>query len=376
MPLNGRNIVQLAVLVPGVQFGQRSGMNRGDGGYIPEGSYSVSANGVRELHQVVTLDGTDTADVRRSVTPFVPSIEAIEEFKLQTSSFSAEVGFGGGAVTNITLKSGTNEFARDALPFPAQQRLRRGALLPELREVSRRAPGGQPAYPQHLRFRCERTDHQEQDVLDVRLGSAPGANQECVGRILFLTIRSGGETSRNCLPGSIRTGGRLRAPIVIYDPFTGEPFPNNVIPSSRIHPGIRDNILPVVSRADFRQPDPLDFTKRQGIVRPLKVDQYFTKVDHHFSDKDRIFGRLAVSIVNDDRPTLNENFETFREADVYNVATQWIHTFSQNMINEFRFGFQRFSRGSRSPRTGDDSFNMPGSWHRAVPHRGGLGAPA
>ena len=109
LPLNGRNIVQLAVLVPRVQFGQRSGMNRGDGGYIPEGSYSVSANGVRELHQVVTLDGTDTADVRRSVTPFVPSIEAIEEFKLQTSSFSAEVGFGGGAVTNITLKSGTNE---------------------------------------------------------------------------------------------------------------------------------------------------------------------------------------------------------------------------------------------------------------------------
>ena len=54
LPLNGRNIVQLAVLVPGVQFGQRSGMNRGDGGYIPEGSYSVSANGVRELHQVVT----------------------------------------------------------------------------------------------------------------------------------------------------------------------------------------------------------------------------------------------------------------------------------------------------------------------------------
>ncbi len=109
LPLNGRNIVQLAVLVPGVQFGQRSGMGRGDGGYIREGSYSVSANGVRELHQTVSLDGTDIADVRRVITPFVPGIEAIEEFKLQTSSFSAETGFGGGAVTNITLKSGTNE---------------------------------------------------------------------------------------------------------------------------------------------------------------------------------------------------------------------------------------------------------------------------
>ena len=359
LPLNGRNIVQLAVLVPGVQFGQRSGMNRGDGGYIPEGSYSVSANGVRELHQVVSLDGTDTADVRRSVTPFVPSIEAIEEFKLQTSSFSAEVGFGGGAVTNITLKSGTNELHGTIFHF-----LRNNALdaepyflnfeksADEQREANQRirnAFGFVVSGPiiKNKTFWMFDWDARRERSKSVSEGFFPHD-----------TFR-GGDFSELLSP-TPRSGGGERQPILIWDPFTGDPFPNNTIPAGRIFPGIRDNILPVVPRADFRQPDPLDFTKRQGIVRPLKVDQYFTKVDHHFSDKDRIFGRLAVSIVNDHRPTLNENFETFREADTYNVATQWIHTFSQNMINEFRFGFQEFSRGSRSPRTGDDSFNMPG----------------
>src|SRR4030095_10691641 len=110
LPLNGRNVTQLAVLVPGVQFGERTG--RGDGlqGFpIPGSGFSVSANGQREIHQVVSLDGVDAKDPRIHITNFVPSIEAIEEFKIQTNAYSAEYGFGGGAVTSITMKSGTNE---------------------------------------------------------------------------------------------------------------------------------------------------------------------------------------------------------------------------------------------------------------------------
>ena len=68
----------------------------------------MSANGVREIHQVVSLDGVDAKEPRNHITTFVPSIEAIEEFKVQTNSYSAEAGFGGGAVTTITMKSGTN----------------------------------------------------------------------------------------------------------------------------------------------------------------------------------------------------------------------------------------------------------------------------
>ena len=360
LPLNGRNIVQLAVLVPGVQFGQRSGLNRGDSGYIVEGSYSVSANGVRELHQVVSLDGTDMADVRRSVTPFVPSIEAIEEFKLQTSSFSAETGFGGGAVTNITLKSGTNELYGTIFEF-----LRNNALdaepyflnffelaAGERREADKRIRNtfgvvlSGPIVKNKTFWMFDWEARRERVKRTARFGFFPHDSFR------------GGDFSELLQPTPRSGSSRLRNPILIYDPFTGDPFPNNVIPSSRIHPGIRDNILPVVPRADFRQPDPLDFTRRQGLVNPLTVNQYFTKVDHHFSDTDRIFGRLAVSKSDRESPTLNPNFITFGGENTYNVATQWIHPFNQNMINEFRFGFQKFNLGSFNPRTGDDSFSM------------------
>ena len=263
LPLNGRNIVQLAVLVPGVQFGQRSGMNRGDGGYIPEGSYSVSANGVRELHQVVSLDGTDTADVRRSVTPFVPSIEAIEEFKLQTSSFSAEVGFGGGAVTNITLKSGTNELHGTIFHF-----LRNNAL---------------DAEPYFLNF--ERSADEQREA-NQRIRNAFGfvvsgpiiknktfwmfdwdarrERSKSVSEGFFPhdTFR-GGDFSELLSP-TPRSGGGERQPILIWDPFTGDPFPNNTLPAGRIFP--RHSGQHLAGRAPCRLPSagPVGFHASPG----------------------------------------------------------------------------------------------------------------
>jgi hypothetical protein len=109
LPLNGRNMQSLALLVPGVQFGIRTGKDNGSGGFpIPGQAFAVIANGIRETHQVVSLDGVDAKDPRVHTTNFVPSIEALEEFKIQTNAYSAEYGFGGGAQVTITMKSGTN----------------------------------------------------------------------------------------------------------------------------------------------------------------------------------------------------------------------------------------------------------------------------
>ena len=206
--------------------------------------------------------------MRRSVTPFVPSIEAIEEFKLQTSSFSAETGFGGGPVTNITLKSGTNSFHGTFFEF-----LRNNAL---------------DADPYFLNFERAAAERREQNqrirntfglVLSGPIvknktfwmfdWEARRERTKSVSEGFFPHDEFRNGDFSELLTPTPRAGGGLRNPILIYDPFTGDPFPNNMIPQGRIHPGIASNILPVVPRADFRQPDPLDFTTASGNRQPI-----------------------------------------------------------------------------------------------------------
>ncbi len=114
LPLNGRNVGGLAVLVPGVQWGARFGVTdtgTAAAGYpIPGRLVSVSANGQRDTDQHITLDGVKATDPIDNAMNFTPSLDAIEEFKVQTSTYSAEFGMNNGAYVTIVLKSGTNQF--------------------------------------------------------------------------------------------------------------------------------------------------------------------------------------------------------------------------------------------------------------------------
>ena len=116
-------------------------------------------------------------------------------------------------------------------------------------------------------------------------------------------------------------------------------FPNNQIPASRLHPGAQTAMGILLQAPCFQQADPLDFTCRENIVQPINEDQYYGRVDHNFSDKDRIFGRIAVSSGERISNNINPLRAVTNSNDVYNLASQWIHTFNQNAINEFRFGF-------------------------------------
>jgi hypothetical protein len=98
------------------------------------------------------------------------------------------------------------------------------------------------------------------------------------------------------LTGTINpaTGRLFRAPIIIYDPVTGNPFPNNIIPQNRLHPGALNVLEKYVPKAEFRQVDPLDITARDAVDQPTNANTYFGRVDHYFSDRDRVFGRIAL----------------------------------------------------------------------------------
>jgi hypothetical protein len=342
LPLNGRNVVSLAVLVPGVQFGERTGRGDGLGGFpIPGAGFSVSANGIRETFQVVSLDGTDAKDPRIHITNFVPSVEALEEFRIQTNAYSAENGFGGGAVVNMTMKSGTNGLHGTLFEF-----LRNDKLDAENYFLNLGVAPGATRNPKDKLRRNQFGVVVSGPLIKNKTFWAFNyeGRREVVGSVLTAwfpqDVFRGGDFSQLLRPPINPATNRIvRAPIVIFDAYAGLPYPGNIIPPSKIHPGAKNVIDKFLPRADFQQLDPLDFTARKSVNQPITTNQYFGRVDHYFSSSDRMFGRLALDRSQYTNNTINPNFPVFTPSRVGNLASQWVHTFSQNMLNEFRFGF-------------------------------------
>ena len=103
LPLNERNFLSFALLVPGSHLPAEGSQSSTQGG-------AISVNGAREQSNNFLLDGVDNNDPYINQYVALPSIDAIQEFKVQTSDYSAEFGHASGAQVNVVLKSGTNQF--------------------------------------------------------------------------------------------------------------------------------------------------------------------------------------------------------------------------------------------------------------------------
>ena len=362
LPLNGRNVVNLAVLVPGVQYGSRTGLGDGLEGFpIPGQGFSVSANGQREIHQIVSLDGVDAKDPRIHITNFVPSVEAIEEFKIQTNAYSAEVGFGGGAVTSITMKSGTNALHGTFFEF-----LRNDKLDAENYFLNLELPAGQERAPKDKLRRNQFGLVLSGPIIKNKTFWAFNweSRREVIGQVqteefpLAEWIR--GDFSELLTGTGVNpaTGRLYYTPIAVFDVTNGQPFANNIIPQSRLHPGALNMLQRYVPAAEFRQPNPLDFTARAAVDQPISPNQYFGRIDHYFGANDRMFGRIAIDDSTTTSNNINPNLPVERDSKVYNFASQWVHNFSPNIINEVRFGFNFSDDDTINPRTDDESFDM------------------
>ncbi len=123
LPLNGRNVLELARLTPGVTQGVIGGFASGVGGNAETyrggntGGAAISVNGQRTQANNFLLDGVDNNESLVNTINVFPSAEAIQEFRVQTSVATAEFGRGGGAIINSVVKSGRNDFYGSAFAF-------------------------------------------------------------------------------------------------------------------------------------------------------------------------------------------------------------------------------------------------------------------
>jgi hypothetical protein len=116
LPLNGRNAAQLTLLVAGAVNSPNGGADQGATKTFP-GAVTYSANGARQDTISYQLDGGNYVDEYTNVNQPFPFPDALQEFSVQTSNYSAEYGENAGGVVNVITRSGTNSFHGDAFEF-------------------------------------------------------------------------------------------------------------------------------------------------------------------------------------------------------------------------------------------------------------------
>jgi Carboxypeptidase regulatory-like domain/TonB-dependent Receptor Plug Domain len=334
LPLNGRNFTQLALLVPGVTEGTQ-GSYEATYGLGPRGTgVAFSVNGQQSAYNQFLVDGVPAKENQHESNSISPSIDAIQEFRVQTGNYSAEFGTEAGAQVNLVTKSGTNEFHGSAYEFLRNDLFDgsnyfSGGVKPELRQNQYGATLGGPIRKSKTFF----------------FGSYEGT------RILK------GLTQTALLPNEQERNGDFSdllqipqsegGPITIVNPLTGSAFPGNVInvPLSSVATYILQNYVPLPNVGSPTQPfDPFTATPNyvSNDTNKIYVYQFIGRVDHHFSSRDAIFGRYTIENVTNISPKLfpTDSFE--QKSRGQNIELSYSHIFSGNKLNELRIAYNRF----------------------------------
>lgn len=337
LPNIGRNPLSLIYLTPGVV---------GSAGRRGDTSTNFVANGARNSTSDVLVDGVTVTTVEQNsgITDlkYTPSVDAVQEFKMQTNFFSAEYGQTGGAVINMVTKSGTNEFHGTGFYFFRHSDLNANSW------ASNRAGNQRPFY--------------RRDQLGGVLGGPVRKNKTFFfadyqytrdkSPLAYTATFPTLEEREGDFSKTFQSNGRL---IQLYDPFDTfinasgaverRPIPGNIIPKSRFDP------VAVKATSYFPKPNqvtnPITNTNnwfQQGINRGEGQQMDF-KGDHNFSDSTRIYGRYSHSRSNGNPPNLfgegNPAF-TFNNGPsgtrTHSIVTDLTRTQSATTLWTLRYG--------------------------------------
>ena len=366
LPLNGRNYLQLVALSPNVsaefagagQAGTRQGGTRS--------TQQLSISGQRREFNYYTLDGVDNTDVNFNTYIFLPSVDALEEFKVQTGVYSAEFGREASQV-NVVTKSGTNslhgtvfEFLRndafDARPYSFTASQAAAPKAPFKWNQYGYTAGG-PVWKNHLFFMSNFEGYNDRKQFQ-NLYSVPSAAMRS-GDFSELLSSLGGINEKTGLP----TG-------VIVDPTkctvvgrtrTCAAFPGNIIPSTRL------NLIAQKLLEFYPEPNSGTGGLKNNYLslqdRVIDKYQYTQRMDLVQSSASSWMGRYSYGKENEVTPALKLN-GTKLDTRVHQVALGNTWTVSSTLVNEFRFGynyfFNTFGRELADVRDVVKELNIPG----------------
>lgn len=350
LPLNGRNVLNLVTLQPGITLTNNTGTGSGTG---------FRVNGSRSVENNVTLDGSNNNEVATGgIIGGITRPDAVQEFRLLTSNFEAEFGRNTGSIVNVVTKSGTNEYHGNARffyrpTFLSAANFFDNALAPAaLQGTDRRQPferkefgfniGGPVPFFNFGEGGPMFTSGKDRTFF---FADYERRWQKVAGTLTVTNLPTPAE-----LRGDFSALGRP-----IFDPTTataanpaGNPFPGNIIPTSRLSP---------IAKYYLQFFPNTDATGRALVNNDtLSLVNYFTtRFDHNFNSNHLLNftfnytdSNVASGIEDNDGADING----FGSADVrrtQNYAARYTAVFSPSMVNTFLFGYARNNFPSSAP---------------------------
>ena len=359
LPLNGRNVVNLVQIQPGVNAGPPDAISSGQRPDDRRSTSTISANGQNDLYNNELVDGMDNNEREQGVIGVRPSIDAIAEVKVDTNNFTAEIGRDAGAVVNVITKSGSNhlhgsayEFFRNDI-FDARDFFARTGEVakPEYRQNQFGGSIGGPLQKDKTFFFADAEDSR------VIQGQSSG----------LLTVPTLYEDQH---PGDFTDIGGPYVPTAYLSPIGLDYF--KLFPAPNVPGAIFQNYESVTNKTQFA------FTA-DG------------RIDHHFNNGNQVYGRYSYNNINTFLPG---PFPKVNEAGVnispggtvlaydgpsiqkaHGFIIDYIHSFTPNILLDLKAGYTRLDFHTNTLNAGtnvDDAFGITNGNYPGAPGTSGL----
>ena len=333
LPLNGRMILDLALTVPGAHMG--SGAQQGDINPLywrPGQNSALSLGGARPNSNFFLLDGGSNTDPTFWTQNLSLSPDAVQEFRIDVSSYGADQGGAGGGQVNIVTRAGTQSF--------------HGTVYDYLRNNLFDATSFE---------QMAGNNHLVQNQFGASLGGpVPHARQT-----FFFTNFEGfrhvqTDTMISTVPTLAEINGDFSQSrsIKIYDPASSKivngktvraQFQNNTIPEGQLNSVAVEFMTKYLPRPNFGTPG-VDSNNYMDVRNEQQnFNQGTLRLDHNFANGDLLFARYSGSSEAGFTPENLPGFGSFNDNFSQQASSSWNHTFSPRLLNTATFTFSRLS---------------------------------
>ena len=342
LPLNGRSFFSLVALSPNVQFGFTPAQQAGGRLGGTRATLTMSLSGARATWSNYTLDGITNTDLDFNTYIVLPSVDAIQEFKVQSGIYPAEFGREAGQV-NVSTKPGGNNYHATLYEFLRNDKLDARAydFLSATRSATNPSPGSTPFRQNQYGFTL---------TGPVRIPHLFNGKN----RLFFMSnfegykSRTTNTSTATTMTAAMRNGDFSAISTTLYDPLTRAgtppnvqvlPYSGNQIPQSRIDKASALLISKFYPLPNQPETAGAPLRNYQYLTKtPIDKDQFNQRIDFNQSQNSQWFGRYSWT----DELTVNPGL-TVDGSTTYTRASQWVlsnvRILSANRVNEARFGY-------------------------------------